>query len=826
MTDGWGRSVGPADRAVSSTVTHVIAIAIGAILIGALITGMSGFLEDETERATRVELESLGARLADDVAAASNLARGGGNASLRVDLPERVVDTRYTVSLATGPTCVTGTTDSDTCLVLEADAPGVTVVQPLANRSAVRLVEDGDGDLLVRVAGTGTAGPGTFPELSVPATVGVGTVPGIASGAGTVVNTDPVAGFVFRPGNPTAGEQIRFVNDTSDLDGVIESYEWRFELPNGGNQTVVGPTANKTYDTPGIYRVTLEVTDDEGETDSVSRLVPVSGLVFTDAGTFDGDGNGDDAGVWVSLNNTWDGDVEITTLGFDPAAASGIDGIEEDGDPENEIVFEAGADVPESVDESSVDDIGQGDGYVDFNGGSEIPPDGLIVDVDSDGGAGSGPNPEVAAGENVTVYLTELRDGGDDVDGADVPTAVAVRYRVDGSVFVSKFGLFGIDDDEVVEWSSDDDWDAATSETNVSHPDGMVSLDAPAGGGGVPTTGLQVWLPLNETNPGDCSAGGRTACDYAGGTNYQFDIEGTGNPSFGVPGVDGGTAYGFDGSTWLKDPNVEDTYLGNADELTVSMWVKADATGTDRGLLDTRDDGSLENDDELGLRYDSSGASHGGSNSFKASVDLAGDGGTEYSYEYESDVQSTNWQHVVLRWAAGERVEVFVDGERLDYAGPDAATPPGAEWDDDGDVFFGIGRSQKDDTDALWDGTIDEVRIYDRALTESEVTALANDGGYRTGSLETDWKNTDEPLDLEDLRLGYDATRGGGTIQVTVLARQDDGTVVTADPLVLSGDNGVREVEGLSGEADEFRLRIEFSGVSNAPSADSFTIGD
>ena len=61
---------------------------------------------------------------------------------------------------------------------------------------------------------------------------------------------------------------------------------------------------------------------------------------------------------------------------------------------------------------------------------------------------------------------------------------------------------------------------------------------------------------------------------------------------------------------------------------------------------------------------------------------------------------------------------------------------------------------------------------------------------------------------------------------MTVQSRLDDGTVVTADPIVLSGDNGVREVEGLTGEADEFRLRVGFSGLSNDPSADSFILSD
>lgn len=809
------------ERAVSSAVTHVLAIAMGALLIGLLITSMSGFLQGETEKATRAELESLGARLADDVAAADALSRGGGNTSVRVDLPERVVDRAYTVDLATGTACETGTTDSDSCLVLTADSPGVTVVQPLANRSAVAFDRVG-GELVVRVAGEGDGDRLPVRDLAVGSTVGLGGGSGGPSGPGVVVNTDPVAGFVFAPGNPTAGDPIAFVNDTADLDGVIESYEWRFELPTGGNRTVTGPTATQTYDTPGSYLVTLEVTDDEGETDTVSRQVPVSGLVLVDEGTFDGDGNGDDAGVWFSLNNTWDQPVEVTTLGYDPqVSTSVVDGIEEGGDLENEIVFEVGEDVPTSVTEDSVDDIGYGDGYVDFSGGATIPEDGLIVDVDTDGGAGSGSNPVVYPGENLTVYLTELREDGNDVPSADFPTRVAVRYRLGDEIYVTKFDAFSLDGGDTVTWKDTADWDAASAETNVVHPDDVVGLDPGAEADSVPTNGLQVWLPLNETDADECDEEPGDACDYAGGTNYEFEVDGNGLQR-GVPGVDG-TAYRFDGDQTLVDGNPQSTYLQNADAVTISMWVKPDESNPYSGLLDS---GLYSGyDRELSLRYGSYSCRFGifGCSFdpiFTSAVRTGPGDGTAYGYEYDSESLSTDWQHVTMAWEDGERVALYVDGVEQSIEDSDSATPLGEELA--GIEYLEVGRAQ----DLYWEGDVDEVRIYDRALGESEVQALANGGGLRQGSLTTDWKDTTDDLDLNDLRLGYDAQRSGGSITVTVETREDDGTVRTAEPIVLGGDNGVREVEGLTGETDEFRLVIEFSGVSSTPSADSFTLGD
>jgi hypothetical protein len=792
------------DRALSSTVSYVLAVGITAVLVTSLVFAMGGFLEDESERATRQQLESLGARLADDVAAADRYSRVGGNVTVEADAPERVVGNSYTIELGSGSECDSPRFTGDHCLVLETAGGGVTVRQPLENRSALS-IEGGPGSgLEITVRGDGTVGRGTYAEPpDVPATVGVGDISG-AGTVGTVVgNTDPIAGFIFSPGDPVTGTNVTFRNDTDDVDGIIASYEWSFELPSGGNATRTGRTANFTYDTPGVYTVTLEVTDDDGETDSVKREVPVGGLVYRDDanGSIDYDGDDRPGGVRLSFNNTWGSEAEILTLGIDPdASTSDVERLEND-DGGDEIRFDA----PPSGEDGR------------YTGTLEFPEDGVIVDIDAESGDGGA---VVGAGDVVTLELSELATGpddNDDLDDADDhPLDLAVRYRVDGAVYVTKVTVFDLDDGPTVTWGSADDWDAATSRVNVTRSGDEMRLDAP-GTGGLPTADMRVWLPLNESgSPTD-------AWDYAGGTAYEFEVRG--DPTTGVTGFDGGDAYRFDGDDdWLLDGNAETTYLGSEESLTVSMWVRADSTGTDAGLLDTSDDGGDGQDDEFGLRYDSSGYEGGATDTFKSSIAVDEGYREAYAYEYESGAQSTGWQHVALRWESGERIGLFVNGTALGYTGSTGVPPGGAPMT--AVDFLTVGRSQKDDTDALWEGRIDEVRIYDRTLSESEIGALASNTGLRRGSFNTTWKTTSRNLDLSDLRLGYDAERNGGTVEVTVYARRDDGSVHVSDRVLLSGDSGVKEVEGLTGGTDEFRLHVEFAGASNTPSADEFTLGD
>jgi len=59
---------------------------------------------------------------------------------------------------------------------------------------------------------------------------------------------------------------------SSDPDGSISRYDWNF----GDGTTATGPTAQHTYIEPAVYTMTLQVTDNLGETATVSRQITCS----------------------------------------------------------------------------------------------------------------------------------------------------------------------------------------------------------------------------------------------------------------------------------------------------------------------------------------------------------------------------------------------------------------------------------------------------------------------------------------------------------------------------------------------------------------------
>jgi hypothetical protein len=74
------------------------------------------------------------------------------------------------------------------------------------------------------------------------------------------------------------------------------------------------------------------------------------------------------------------------------------------------------------------------------------------------------------------------------------------------------------------------------------------------------------------------------------------------------------------------------------------------------------------------------------------------------------------WHHVVLV-RDGQKARVYLDGQlEIETALPAKSAPPGF-----GQCFFG-GRS---DNDSNWEGRLDEIAVFDRALTAREMTRLA-----------------------------------------------------------------------------------------------------
>lgn len=88
-------------------------------------------------------------------------------------------------------------------------------------------------------------------------------------------NESPVARFDYSPSAPETGTPVVVdATNSSDADGDIVAYRWRFKGSLGWDAT--GPKQQYTYPSGGNYTITLEVEDDDGNTDTVSRRLYVA----------------------------------------------------------------------------------------------------------------------------------------------------------------------------------------------------------------------------------------------------------------------------------------------------------------------------------------------------------------------------------------------------------------------------------------------------------------------------------------------------------------------------------------------------------------------
>lgn len=87
-----------------------------------------------------------------------------------------------------------------------------------------------------------------------------------------IKNQPPVASFVHSPENPVV-DQVVVLNASPsyDPDGTIISYEW--DLGDGCTRT--GMTITHSYISAGNYSVTLKVTDNEGATNTTTKIITV-----------------------------------------------------------------------------------------------------------------------------------------------------------------------------------------------------------------------------------------------------------------------------------------------------------------------------------------------------------------------------------------------------------------------------------------------------------------------------------------------------------------------------------------------------------------------
>ena len=205
----------------------------------------------------------------------------------------------------------------------------------------------------------------------------------------------------------------------------------------------------------------------------------------------------------------------------------------------------------------------------------------------------------------------------------------------------------------------------------------------------VPNEGLVAYYPFNG-NANDESGNGNDGVVI--GATLTEDRFGNTN-----------SAYNFDG----YDDYIEASSFNalTFDEITVSVWVKPVPGGINNHRIVTLDDGV----DPGYHHYDIESNSGRGLDAY---IDQEAVG--EFDWEFEGD----KWTHIAVSYD-GNTVMIFKNGD-LTETGTRVASPR------NGVLFIG-GVDAPNYQSQIWDGEIDDVRIYDRALSIDEIKEIYND---------------------------------------------------------------------------------------------------
>ena len=203
-------------------------------------------------------------------------------------------------------------------------------------------------------------------------------------------------------------------------------------------------------------------------------------------------------------------------------------------------------------------------------------------------------------------------------------------------------------------------------------------------------------------------------------------------------------AFDFDGEDDYIDVTGVKDLINGVSAITLSLWVKSDEIGTDKGMIIGKEvDG---HDDVLSIRYDVDGLSGNQDNVIKVGLTTTVTGITQI--ESSASVQTTSWQHIVVTWSSGESIKLYLDGE-LDVLSSDDGAATGTIT---GLTQFIIGKGPKDEITS-WNGSIDEIKIWNRALSKEEIYQQYISNLQRVN--QTHWmlslnqgKNATEDLDI------------------------------------------------------------------------------
>jgi len=206
---------------------------------------------------------------------------------------------------------------------------------------------------------------------------------------------------------------------------------------------------------------------------------------------------------------------------------------------------------------------------------------------------------------------------------------------------------------------------------------------------------------------------GATVVDWSGhGRHLTFASPA---PTWGTGHFGGALEFAGNGDSAA---GTNGSFLNGLDALTVAVWIKSGLTNTDKGFIDFM---VPNGNDDRGMRYDAAGGTGGGTNLQKMGLTVAVDAATNTVLQLESSngSQTTDWQHVTMVWSSGQALQFYINGK------PDAPTANSTAVTGTltGATSVVVGKGGKD-TSGSWNGLVDEIRIYSKALTQEQIELI------------------------------------------------------------------------------------------------------
>jgi len=255
-------------------------------------------------------------------------------------------------------------------------------------------------------------------------------------------------------------------------------------------------------------------------------------------------------------------------------------------------------------------------------------------------------------------------------------------------------------------------------------------------------------------------------------------------------------------------------YLDGMTALTISLWAKADVTGTDKGLI--FGDIPTGTEDRLGIRYDAAATSSGGTNIIHTSLKTGNN--NKVRLESSGGVQTTNWQQIVTSWTETNPMVLYLDGA-LDT--PGYTTSKAGLTSGSSNLY--IGKGSRDGTTSSWDGLIDEVRISNIARSADWLSTEYNTSNDPATFFTVSAVNEAPVLaGIETVDLNYAA--GSGAVNITMSITTSDYSdlnlssahvAITANYLNTEDVLGFNDQNGITGSWNSTTGILSLSGSAS-----------